>query len=203
MKIESLNAVDTPSGEQIISISTRARSGDPEAFRAIFTRYGKPVLGFIYNLVGDRPHAEDLTQEVFVRAYRKLATVQEETRLSTWLFGIARNVVHEAIREKSRQRKIEVGGEAGVSIGTPAAGPYQELINGELQRAIRLALQTLPEDHRLVFVLKMLHNLRYEEIAQITGSSVGKLKTDLHRARLEMRRLLKVWGAKTEPRGEL
>jgi len=203
MKIESLNAVDTPAGEPISRIATRARGGDPEAFRSIFARYGRPVLGFIYNLVGDRPHAEDLTQETFVRAYRKLATVQEETRLSTWLFGIARNVVHEAIREKSRQRKIELDEEAGASIGTSGAGPYQQFVNGELQRAIRLALEALPEDHRLVFVLKMLHNLSYDEIAQVTGSSVGKLKTDLHRARLEMRRLLKVWGAKTEPRGEL
>ena len=194
MKMES--ALDIPGGV------TKARSGDPEAFRAIFARYGRPVLGFIYNLVGDRPHAEDLTQETFVRAYRKLATVQEETRLSTWLFGIARNVVHEAIREKSRQRKIELDEEAGASMGTPDGGPYQQLVNGELQRAIRLALQTLSEDHRLVFVLKMFHNLSYEEIAQVTGSSVGKLKTDLHRARLEMRRRLKIWGAKTGPRGE-
>ena len=182
---------------------TRVHGGDPEAFRSIFARYARPVLGFIYNLVGDRAHAEDLTQETFVRAYRKLATVREETRLSTWLFGIARNVVHEAIREKSRQRKIEVDEEAGVSIGTSSGGPYQQLVNGELQRAIRLALQALPEDHRLVFVLKMFHNLSYDEIAQVTGSSVGKLKTDLHRARLEMRRRLKVWGAKMEPRGEL
>jgi RNA polymerase sigma-70 factor (ECF subfamily) len=182
---------------------TRAHSGDPEVFQSIFARYARPVLGFIYHLVGDRAHAEDLTQETFVRAYRKLSTVKEETRLSTWLFGIARNVVHEAIREKSRQRKIEMDEEAGVSIGTSTAGPYQQLVNGELQRAIRLALQTLPEDHRLVFVLKMFHNLSYDEIAQVTGSSVGKLKTDLHRARLEMRRRLQVWGATMEPRGEM
>src|SRR6266496_2827173 len=70
----------------------RACEGDQEAFRLIFERYSRPVISSIYDLVSDRELAEELTQETFVRAYRSLRTMREETKLSTWLFGIAKNV---------------------------------------------------------------------------------------------------------------
>ena len=73
----------------------RVRAGDEEAFRLIFDRYSRPVLGFIYDMVGDRSLAEDLAQETFVRAYRGLASLREETKLSTWLFAIAKNCARE------------------------------------------------------------------------------------------------------------
>src|SRR5438128_10097531 len=71
---------------------TGACQGDQEAFRLIFERYSRPVMSFIYDLVSNRVLAEDLTQETFVRAYRSLRTLRKETKLSTWLFGIAKNV---------------------------------------------------------------------------------------------------------------
>ena len=77
-------------------VVTRAKAGDEEAFHLIFNRYGRPVLSFIHNHVQNRELAEELAQETFVRAYRNLPALREELRLSTWLFGIARNVVREA-----------------------------------------------------------------------------------------------------------
>jgi RNA polymerase sigma-70 factor (ECF subfamily) len=70
----------------------RARMGDQEAFRLIFERYSRPLISFVYDQVGNREQAEELTQETFVRAYRALHTMRAETKLSTWLFGIAKNV---------------------------------------------------------------------------------------------------------------
>src|SRR5215471_5707868 len=78
----------------------RACQGDHEAFRLIFERYSRPVLSFIYDLVGDRDLAEELAQETFVRAYRSLKSLREETKLSTWLFGIAKNVSRESLRAR-------------------------------------------------------------------------------------------------------
>src|SRR2546430_11241358 len=69
-----------------------ARRGDQESFRLIFERYSRPVLSFIYDQVGNRELAEELAQETFVRAYRNLHALREEAKLSTWLFGIAKNV---------------------------------------------------------------------------------------------------------------
>src|ERR1700730_5355024 len=79
-----------------------ARQGDHEAFRLIFERYSRPVISFIYDMVSNRALAEELAQETFVRAYRNLRTMREETKLSTWLFGIARNVARESLRARVR-----------------------------------------------------------------------------------------------------
>src|SRR5438034_9697853 len=84
---------------------SRACRGDHEAFRLIFERYSRPVLSFIYDQVGDRELAEELAQETFVRAYRNLRALREETKLSTWLFGIAKNVAREALRARSRHER--------------------------------------------------------------------------------------------------
>ena len=76
---------------------TRVCQGDADAFRLIFERYSRPVISFIYDMVNDRGLAEELTQETFVRAFRAIHTMRSETKLSTWLFGIARNVARSSI----------------------------------------------------------------------------------------------------------
>src|SRR6267142_5577720 len=101
----------------------RASLGDQEAFRLIFERYSRPVISFIYDFVGDRGLAEELTQETFVRAFRNLHALREETKLSTWLFGIARNVAREALRSRLRDNHhvdLEDKLVQGLSDGEPA-----------------------------------------------------------------------------------
>lgn len=167
----------------------RVRRGEGEAFRLIFERYSRPIISFIYDMVGERALAEDLTQETFVRAFKSLSTLRDEARLSTWLFGIAKNVARESLRSRFRQE-----GHVGID-ETPAAqvcdrapSPASQLLDKELNGVIQSALGALDEDKRLVFTLKIFQQRSYEEIAEITGFSIGKLKTDLHRARAEMRR---------------
>jgi len=189
-------------GEPDPAAVRRARAGDPVAFQAIFQRYARPVMAFIYNLVGDRPRAEELTQETFFRAYRGLERMQEATRLSTWLFGIARNVARESMRDRRRNLRLVVLDEgASKALHDARSGPDDRFLAAELHRAIRRSLDDLSEDQRTVFVLKMLHNLRYHEISVITGSSIGKLKTDLHRARQQLRMTLQPYISGSEPDG--
>lgn len=173
------------------NIVAQARNGDEDAFHAIFRRYGRPVLSFLHNLVHDRTLAEELAQETFVRAYRNLNYLKDETRLSTWLFGIARNVAREATRQTIKNER-HVGMDEPESLKLTAAGvnPDGAMLDRELNQNIRLALEGLDEDKRLVFSLKIFHEKSYEEISAITGYSIGKLKTDLHRARAEMRKRL-------------
>jgi RNA polymerase sigma-70 factor, ECF subfamily len=168
----------------------RVRAGDEEAFRLIFDRYSRPLLGFIFDMVGDRHTAEDLAQETFVRAFRGLGTLRDESKLSTWLFSIAKNVARESLRERRRGGvSVELDDEEVVfELHDNAPTPAGRLLDKELNGVIRKALMRLDEDKRLVFTLKVLQHRSYEEIAEITGFSVGKLKTDLHRARAEMRR---------------
>ncbi|MET0621880.1 MAG: sigma-70 family RNA polymerase sigma factor [Pyrinomonadaceae bacterium] len=167
----------------------RVRAGDEDAFRLIFDRYSRPVLGFIFDMVGDRSLAEDLAQETFVRAFRGLQTLRDETKLSTWLFGIARNCALEQLRSRRRDAgNVEIDAEPAFELHDRARTPSGELLDKELSGVIQTALQKLDEDKRTVFTLKVLQQRSYEEIAEITGFSVGKLKTDLHRARAEMRK---------------
>ena len=183
---------------------SRARDGDADAFQMIFKRYAKPVLSFIYSLTGDRLQAEDLTQETFVRAYSRIATLRHHKYLSTWLFGIARNVAREALRRRYAAREsLNLEQVEEQTLPRASADPETPLLAGELGREIRGALSALSEDGRVVFVLKVIHRMNYDDISRVTGHSVGKLKTDLHRARLQMReRLTRYLGdAETEVRG--
>ena len=168
---------------------TRVCAGDAEAFRLIFERYSRPVISFIFDMVNDRSLAEELTQETFVRAYRSIRTMRRETKLSTWLFGIARNVARESLRARIRAtRHVDLMDRSVMDLRDDQAAPVEGVLSKELNDVIRRSLSALDEDKRLVFTLKILHQCSYEEIAEITGFSLAKLKTDLHRARAEMRR---------------
>jgi RNA polymerase sigma-70 factor (ECF subfamily) len=168
---------------------TRVCQGDADAFRLIFERYSRPVISFIYDIVNDRGLAEELTQETFVRAYRAIHTMRPETKLSTWLFGIARNVARESLRARARATShVDLADKSVMDISDKKPEPVAGLLSKELNELIRRSLAALDEDKRLVFTLKVLHQCSYEEIAAITGFSIAKLKTDLHRARVEMRK---------------
>src|SRR5918911_486589 len=169
----------------------RARRGDEDAFRLIFERYTRPVISFIFYMVNRRELAEELAQETFVRAYKSLDTLRDEAKLSTWLFGIARNVAREAIRERLKeQSEVELDGHTALELRDEKRTPAGELLDKELGSIVRRAILKLDEDKRLVFTLKVYQQRSYDEIAEITGFSIPKIRNDLHRARALMRRRL-------------
>ena len=186
---EALNEIRMKNTESLVEL---ARHGDEEAFRLIFEQHHRIVLRFIYGMVGSLAVAEELTQETFLNAYRSLGSYLEEGKLTPWLCGIAKNVTRNWIR--SRQNEIvnsEIDEQEFLNIQVcPNQSPDNILISGELNDKIRVALQALDEDKRTVFILKVLRQLSYEDISQITGSTIPKLKTDLYRARLEIKRLI-------------
>jgi RNA polymerase sigma-70 factor, ECF subfamily len=169
----------------------RARQGDHEAFRLIFEREHRFVMRFLYAMVGERSLAEELTQETFVRAYRRLNTIRTEVKISTWLCGIARNVALNWLRSHRKQDQ-SLAEESMVQecVDDLASQPDRYLLNSELRQVIHNALVSLDHDKRLVFTLKVMQQLSYEDIAAITGHSIPKLKTDLHRAKAAIRRML-------------
>ena len=169
-----------------------ARRGDDDAFRLIFERYARPIISFIYDMVGQRDLAEELTQETFVRAYKNLSGLRDDTKLSTWLFGIAKNVARESLRTRHREdHKVELDDDRVIELKDDNLPPDRALLDKELNGVIQEALSSLDEDKRMVFTLKVFHQRSDEEIAEITGFSIPKLKTDLHRARAEMKRRIR------------
>lgn len=176
------------SAEDLIA---RARGGDEEAFRLIFERYTRPIISFIFYMVNHRELAEELAQETFVRAYKSLNALRDEANLSTWLFGIAKNIARESLRDRHRERgRVELDDRAVLGLCALSPSPAGELLDKELSSLVASALLKLDEDKRLVFTLKIYQQRSYEEIAEITGFSIPKIRNDLHRARAEMRRRL-------------
>ena len=172
----------------------RSRQGDEQAFTLLFERYANPIFNFIYRMVGQSDLAEDLTQETFVRAFRKIGGLRPDAdkQLSTWLFGVAKNVARESFRARRTDRN-RVGLEDRSALGLSGRGPQpdEQLWGKEINHIVQRALETLDTDKRLVFTLRVFQQHSYEEIARITGFSLPKLKADLFRARTEMRVLLR------------
>lgn len=181
-------SMETP--EELIA---RARRGDGEAFRLLFERYTRPLISFLFYMVGRRALAEELAQETLLRAFKRLGALREEAKLSTWLFGIARNVAREELRSRAREPResIKLDDPEAALVRDAGPSPASRLYGKELGAAVGAALRALDEDKRLVFVLKFYQQRNYEEIAAVTGFSPAKVRNDLHRARAEMRRRLK------------
>lgn len=165
---------------------------DDETFRLIFAEHHRFIFRFLYGMVGDRNLAEDLTQETFMRAYASMNTLRGESKLSTWLCGIAKNVALNALRGRSREFSIEINDQSVATLSDrDRTAPDIYLLNKELRNVIHDALERLDSDKRMVFILKLLQQISYDEIAEITGFSIPKLKTDLHRAKAQMRELIR------------
>ncbi len=169
----------------------RVQSGDREAFGLIFEHHSRFIYKFIYAMLGEQSLAEELTQETFLGAYKGIHALRGEAQLKTWLCGIAKNVVYKSLRSNRKEGKKS--GDEVESLNVPDEKnlpPDREFLSKELNQLIRAALAKLDEDKRLVFTLKELQNLSYQEISEITGYAIPKLKTDLHRAKNEMRSAL-------------
>jgi len=162
-------------------------NGDVESFRLLVERYQKPVIRMIGNIVNDRHICEDIAQDVFFTAYRKLKTFNNErSSFSTWLFTIARNKSLNAIKKK---KLIAIDDNIEISAGknSPDILEQQEFLN-ELDRH----LHSLPKNQKTVFVLAEFEKLPYEQIAQIENVRVTTVRTRLHRAKRKLAKALRL-----------
>lgn len=167
----------------------RAREGDREAFGVIFERNHRFVYKFVFAMAGDHERAEEITQEAFLGAYRGIASLRGESSVRTWLCGIAKNLVYKSFRCPMPMTTIETDDEEYAADADES--PDRQFLNKELNQTIADALARLNPDRRMIFVLREMQHLSYREIAEITGSAIPKLKTDLFRAKVEMRAALR------------
>ena len=177
------------SSEELIA---GVRRGDENAFQLIFEQHHRFVFRFLYGMVGERRLAEELMQETFMQAYKDIGTVREEAKLPSWLCGIARHVALHSLRSRpGKNQWIGIDDQEVAELKDAQVPPETRMLNTELKAVIHDSLAALDEDKRGVFILKVLQQMSYEEIAEMTGYSIPKLKTDLHRAKAQMRRLIR------------
>jgi RNA polymerase sigma-70 factor, ECF subfamily len=172
-------------------IVSRAMQGDESAFSRLYHRYSRPLMSFLYGMAGRQESAEDLMQETVSRAFCLLPDLHDGAKFSTWLFGIARNVAHENCRRHIRVHKqVGLDNQEVQRLSTSGANPEKEAIKQQLYQAINNGLGSLDEDLRTVLALRVFAEKKYQEIAEITGWSLSKVKIEIHRARIKMRKTI-------------
>ena len=191
--MKDLNPI--PSDAVLIS---QIKKGDERAFSKLVQRYEQTVWGFAFKLCRDREKAEESFQDTFVNVFRKIDQFDGRSKFSTWLYSIVAN----NCLMKRRRRKIE---DLLESLDEPPDTedetvqkqlvawddtPVEKLLHGELKEQLDAAIQKLPDDYRLVFVLRDLEQRTAEETSKITGLSVPAVKSRLRRSRVFLRQQL-------------
>ena len=175
----------------------QAISGDERAFKAIIRRYKNPVAQIVYKLVKDKNQIEDLTQEVFIKAFQHLDDFDYEHQFASWLFKITNNHCIDYIRKKrlkvySIDEQVKTDdGEMSYEIPDSTYEPDLNMLREQKSRLIKQAIDSLPRKYREVIVLRHQEELSYEEIADKTGLPVNTIKVQLFRAREMMYKFLK------------
>jgi RNA polymerase sigma-70 factor (ECF subfamily) len=161
----------------------RVQQGDTDSFEVLVRRHEKAIFNLIYRLLGNYDEAAEVAQEVFLSAFKSIHQFRGEANFSTWLYRIGLN--HASTRRKSlqssQQRHIPLDGTEVIADG--AVDPAKNVEHKEIQQRVQQALNSLdPEDARIV-LLRDLHDIPYEDVAEMLDIPVGTVKSRLHRAR--------------------
>lgn len=174
----------------------QVKAGDDRAFDALMARYKRPVLNFVYRMIGDAAEAEDVAQDVFVRAYqtiRKPGFHQTTGAFSTWLFQVARNAAIDCLRRRRRNPVQSAAVDASLLLeAIPASGSVsQEVAAREIGALVAAAIAKLPEDQRTAVALAEYEGLSYKEIAAVMRCSIKSVEARLYRSKHTLRHALR------------
>ncbi len=172
--------------EESAGLVERLRAGEARAFEELVRSYQHRVFGVALRMLGNAAEAEEVAQEVFLRVHRAIGDFRGEAKLSTWLYAIASRLCLTRLGAAERRLRRE-GDEALVRLPDGQADPGAAFERGELEAALSRAIAELPDDRRIVVVLRDLEGLAYEEIAEALDLAVGTVRSRLHRARMDLK----------------
>ena len=171
----------------------KAQQGDLQAFDQLVERYHGKIYGLTYNMTSNREDAEDLVQEVFVKAFNALPRFKGNSSFYTWVYRIAVNKTINYRKKRNRKRALsldqfdqEIKTDDTYHDLTAKGSPLRNLSLTELQKKLNEALQSLSEKHRTVVVMHDMQGIPHEEIAKVVGASVGTIRSRLFYARRQM-----------------
>ncbi|MFC1736591.1 RNA polymerase sigma factor [Candidatus Hydrogenedentota bacterium] len=178
-------------------VVVQAQKGQADAFEKLVVKYEKQIFAFCMRMIGSRDDAADLTQEVFLRAYKSIKSYKPKAKFSTWLYTIARNQCYNFTRDRSTRRKHVMDGQllgedeaVDPVVPDAAKSPEHNARMGEYAELIRRALNDLSEEHRAVILLREYQGMSYEEMSKVLGIRTGTIKSRLARARQNMQKAL-------------
>ena len=181
--------VETPPPSDV-ELARASAAGDTNAFEQLYRRHFRRVYALCFRMLGNPTEAEDLTQDVFTHLFNKIGSFRGESAFTTWLHRLTVNQVLMHFRKKGvRMEQTTDDGDVPVQVvqGTenPASMPVVDRI------ALDRAISQLPPGYRTVFILHDIEGHEHEEIARLLGCSVGTSKSQLHKARMKLRGLLR------------
>jgi RNA polymerase sigma-70 factor, ECF subfamily len=179
----------------------RAKGGSEAAYRELLRRYQRPVFSLVYRMVRDRELAEDLAQECFIKVFNHVDRYDAKYKFSSWLFKIASNLAIDTLRRKEL-RTVSIEGSrhatsseeeeaTRISIVSHDPNPEQALEAKQLGGRIEEAIARLRPEYRTAVLLRHVEGRAYEEIAEIMEVPLGTVKTYIHRARGELKEMLR------------
>ena len=172
----------------------RFQRGNDQAFERLVERHKQRVFNLVYRFLGARADTDDIAQEVFMAVYRARASYEPRARFTTWLFAIVRNTCYRELRRRA-PRTLSLSQQAGQG-GSPVAAFVADrrapagldaVLKDERARAVKDAIDSLPDAQRMVVMLRRYEQLSYEEIAAAMGCSAKAVKSLLHRARANLK----------------
>lgn len=171
----------------------KAKLGDAEAFQVLYNLHKRRVYSLCLRMTSNTAQAEDLTQEAFLQLFRKIGTFRGESAFSTWLHRMAVNVVLMQLRKKSLPIvPLEDTIETEEDAPRKELGAADTQLAGSIDRLqLQGAIDRLPPGYKTIFVLHDVEGYEHNEIAEMVGCSIGNSKSQLHKARLKLRELLK------------
>lgn len=190
-----VDSTGNPSANDVdVALMLRVGQGDEAAFEELIERHQNAVIGTVAKMLGNSSDAEDITQQVFIRLWKSAPRYQPTAKFTTFMFTIARNLVFNESRRRSRKKEHSIDErEDDFHLQTPdtqTAAPDAELIHAELQNSIDRAIANLPEKQRLAVILRRYEGMPYDEIGRILELSIPAVKSQLFRARNSLRESL-------------
>ncbi|XGV99213.1 MAG: sigma-70 family RNA polymerase sigma factor [Leptolyngbya sp. BL-A-14] len=196
----SMTAIDAPVPVEKLSnvdLVLQCQAGTrpaKAAFAELLRRYQSHVERVLYHLAPDWQDRSDLVQEVWIRVYRNIKRLQEPVKFRGWLSRIATNLFYDELRKRKRSnyplsldaRLTVEDGEMDWEIASETPGPEEDLTTREFYDQLQAAIADLPEVFRTTIVLREIQGMAYEEIAELTGVSLGTVKSRIARARLRL-----------------
>jgi RNA polymerase sigma-70 factor, ECF subfamily len=187
----------SPSQEEDEALVVAVQRGDATAFRGLMEKYQNRVHAVAYGMTRDREESRDITQETFIRAYRKLGEYRAEASFRAWLFRIAMNLAIDTVRRGQRRRttgfdeaRLAVDDDGAFAVIHREDGPGRLLERKRLHQRILAAIDELNEDHRQIILLREVENLSYKDISEILDIPEGTVMSRLYHARKKLQVLL-------------
>lgn len=170
--------------EEVLALVKKVKKGDMNAFEQLVIIYQKFVYGTVLADVKNKEDAEDISQEVFIKAWNSIGSFRADSSFATWLHRIAKNAALDFIRKRSKRKEIaDEPDSALAAIPSNEPSPEEQIISKETVGEIEKIIDTLPEEQRLSLIYRDLMGITYLEIADITGVTVGTVKSRISRAR--------------------